>query len=95
MPSADLAFVLLKSMMQLWIYTRGSRMGTWSGSQSCCKAEGTFRPTTRPSIGAGDAVEERRGEAQGKGKTALVFVASRRISDGYSGCPSCQGTVRV
>lgn len=40
-------------------------------------------------------MEERRGEAQGKGKTALVFVASRRISDGYSDCPSLEGTVRV
>lgn len=40
-------------------------------------------------------MEERRGEAQGKGKTALVFVASRRISDGYSDCPSLEGTVMV
>lgn len=46
-------------------------------------------------IGVGGAVEERWGEAQGRGKTALVFVASRRISDGYSDCPSWEGTVRV
>lgn len=29
MPSADLAFALLKSVKSLWIYTRGSGMGTW------------------------------------------------------------------
>lgn len=48
MPSADLAFVLLKSMMLLWIYTHGSGVGTWPGSQCCCKAEGAFGPTARP-----------------------------------------------
>lgn len=46
-------------------------------------------------IGLGDAVEERRGEAQGKGKTVLVLVASRRVSDSYSDSPSWKGTVRV
>lgn len=66
MPSADLAFVLLKSMMLLWIYTHGSGMGTWPGSQCCRKGEGVFGPTARPLIGAGDAVEERRLRAKGR-----------------------------
>lgn len=92
MPSADLAFVLLDSVMLPWIYTHGSGMGTWPGSQCCHKAEGAFGPTL---IGVGDAVEGRRGEAQGKGKAALVFLASRRISEGYSACPSWEGTVRI
>lgn len=95
MPSADLAFVLLKSMMLLWIYTHGSRMGTWPGSQCCCKAERALRPTTRPLIGLGDAVEERKSEAQGKGRSVLVLVDSRRVNDSYSDCLSWEGTARV
>lgn len=55
-------------------------------SQCCRKAEGAFGPTARPLIGVGDAVEERRGEARGKRKAALVFLASWGKSDGYSDC---------
>lgn len=96
MPSADLAFVLLKSMMLLWIYTHGSGAGTWPGSQCCCKAEGAFGPTARPLIAVGDAVEERRGEAQGKGKATLGGkVASGGRSDSYRDYPSWEGTARV
>lgn len=54
-------------------------------SRCCRKAEGAFGPTARPLIGVGDAVEERRGEARGKGKAALVFLASWGKSDGYYG----------
>lgn len=48
------------------------------GPRSRCrrKAEGAFGPTARPLIGVGGAVEERRGEAAGKGKAAPVFLAS-------------------
>lgn len=85
MPSADLALAPLKSVK--FGFTPVEAGWEFSlRSQCCCKAEGAFRPTTRPLIGVGGVVEERRGEAWGKGKAALVFLAFWRKSDGCSNC---------